>query len=123
MVGPEEEIDPISNEPRRKRYSASQRLKMAVWTYWHPKQAAEKKAYNDKIQRRIDIRRAKRKAQEEEMRLRDVNNKHGPYCFCGCRSFFKSVKARMKVVNICPTLSTIDYIGIQTSLYSDQNVN
>lgn len=87
LVGPEEEIDPISNEPRKKKYSTREKLNKAVWEYFHPKKAAEKRAYNEKIQKRIDIRRAKRKAQEDELRLRDANSKHGPYCFCGCRAF------------------------------------
>ncbi len=87
LVGPEEEIDPISNEPRKKKYNTREKLNKAVWEYFHPKKAAEKRAYNEKIQKRIDIRRAKRKAQEDELRLRDANSKHGPYCFCGCRAF------------------------------------
>ena len=87
LVGPEEELDPLTNEPRKIKLDFHKRTSKAVWEYWHPKQAKEMKEKNEKIQKRIDIRREKRKAQEEALRLRDVNNKHGPYCFCGCRAF------------------------------------
>ena len=87
LVGPEEELDPITNEPRKKTYTFYQKQQYAVWAYFHPRTAAEDKSRNEKIQKRIDFRRAKRKAEEEERRLRDVNSIHGPYCFCGCRAY------------------------------------
>lgn len=87
LVGPEEEIDPITNEPRRKKYTFNQRMNMKVWTYFYPKTAAEEKERNTKIQKRIDFRRQKRKDEDDARRLRDANSIHGPYCFCGCRAY------------------------------------
>ena len=87
LVGPEEELDPITNVPRRRKYTFGQKVNRRVWAYFHPKTDAEQREKNMKIQKRIDVRREKRRAEEEARRLRDANSIHGPYCFCGCRAY------------------------------------
>ena len=86
LVGPDEEEDLETGEIHVRYIPWKERQIKKLYALFFPKQAkiaAEKKK---NFQDKIDKRRKYVKERGEELKRRDANSKHGPYCFCGCRA-------------------------------------
>ena len=87
LLGPLEEIDAETGEVCIKHISWKDKQKRKWFACLFPKQAAAIKARDKLLQDKVERRRKRLAEAGEALRLRDINSKHGPHCFCGCRAF------------------------------------